>query len=331
MEFESVEQAKKFKMPFWFEEEVSHNEFSNRKMSTKTRKEILELIEKKQLAINEKILKEFNEGKEITPKEKFYQKKYKEALLQLITLLNEQKEKTNFQNTYFEQYFSIEKDKDLHICLVGFIDKIMTFDSNGETYVIVIDYKTGSMHNDFNKAIYGMDMQLLIYLYLLKHTEKIKNPVFSGMYLQSILTDTLSYEKGKNYLDLIRSNTKLNGYTNSDLNQLKNIDKDYEESSYIKGIKVKKDGTFYGYSKVLNNDEIDKLLEIVDKNITRVISSIKTGYFPINPKRLSGNIVGCEFCPYMDICYKKMEDVVDLKEYKNLEFLGGEENDTRKA
>ena len=59
MEFESVEQAKNFKMPSWFEKEVAHNEFSNRKMSTKTRKEILELIGKKQLAINEQIFKEF--------------------------------------------------------------------------------------------------------------------------------------------------------------------------------------------------------------------------------------------------------------------------------
>ena len=59
VEFESVEQAKTFKMPSWFEKEVPHNEFSNRKMSTKTRKEILELIGKKQLAINEQILKEF--------------------------------------------------------------------------------------------------------------------------------------------------------------------------------------------------------------------------------------------------------------------------------
>ena len=46
-------------MPSWFEKEVPHKEFSNRKISTKTRREVLELIGKKQLAINEKILKEF--------------------------------------------------------------------------------------------------------------------------------------------------------------------------------------------------------------------------------------------------------------------------------
>ena len=59
VEFESVEQAKNFKMPSWFEKEVPHNEFSNRKMSTKTRKEILEMIGKKQVQINEKVLIDF--------------------------------------------------------------------------------------------------------------------------------------------------------------------------------------------------------------------------------------------------------------------------------
>lgn len=59
VEFASIEQAENFKIPSWFEKEVSHNEFSNRKMSTKTRKEILEMIGKKQLSINENILKEF--------------------------------------------------------------------------------------------------------------------------------------------------------------------------------------------------------------------------------------------------------------------------------
>lgn len=62
VEFESIEQAKNFKMPSWFEKEVPHNEFSNRKISTKTRKEILEMIGKKQLSINENILKEFQKA-----------------------------------------------------------------------------------------------------------------------------------------------------------------------------------------------------------------------------------------------------------------------------
>ena len=58
VEFETIEQAENFKMPSWFEKEVSHKEFSNRRISTKSRHQILDLIGKKQLLTNEKILKD---------------------------------------------------------------------------------------------------------------------------------------------------------------------------------------------------------------------------------------------------------------------------------
>ena len=51
-------------MPNWFKKEVFHKDFSNRKISTLPREEILKMIGEKQLDINKRILK-------------FYQKKIK--------------------------------------------------------------------------------------------------------------------------------------------------------------------------------------------------------------------------------------------------------------
>lgn len=58
VEFKNSEQAKYFKMPKWFEKPVPHREFSNRSLSTKSRKEILKMIGEAQLASNEKIFNE---------------------------------------------------------------------------------------------------------------------------------------------------------------------------------------------------------------------------------------------------------------------------------
>ena len=55
VEFKNVNQADNFRMPKWFEKSVSHREFSNRRLSTKTRKEILEMIDSRQLRNNKKI------------------------------------------------------------------------------------------------------------------------------------------------------------------------------------------------------------------------------------------------------------------------------------
>lgn len=58
VEFKNIEQAEHFKMPKWFEKPVPHREFSNRSLSTKSRKEILKMIGEGQLADNEKIFYE---------------------------------------------------------------------------------------------------------------------------------------------------------------------------------------------------------------------------------------------------------------------------------
>lgn len=58
VEFKNLEQAKNFQMPEWFLKEVPHKDFSNRKLSTKTREEVLNLVGNEQLKINERIYKE---------------------------------------------------------------------------------------------------------------------------------------------------------------------------------------------------------------------------------------------------------------------------------
>lgn len=261
-------------------------------------------------------------------KEVFYIEKYKKALKKLISLLDSYLKRTNYEDTYFEEWFSINKPNDLEVKIVGKIDKIMTLRDNDKTYVIVIDYKTGSLHKDFNKVIYGFDMQLLYYLYLIKNDRKIKNPIFTGMYLQAIMPEVMSSKNGKSYDDLLNESMKLDGYTTNNINLLYDIDNNYEDSSFIKSLRVKKDGEFYSYSKVLSEEEINKLIGIVESNINEVICSINNSDFEINPKKLGNDLIGCEYCTYKDICYKNNDNIVDLEEYKSLEFLGGAENDS---
>ena len=54
--------------------------------------------------------------------------------------------------------------------------------------------------------------------------------------------------------------------------------------------------------------------------------NILDGKFDINPKMIGKDIVGCEFCSYRDICFKKEEDYQELEKHKNLDFLGGDDN-----
>ena len=280
--------------------------------------------------INEEISTYFK-NKELTIKDEFYIEKYKKEILKLIEIIMEQNSRTNFENTYFEEKFEIDKSNTIEIKILGFIDKVLTFKDNDNTYVIVVDYKTGTIHSNFNNVIYGLNMQLLVYLYLLKNTNKLKNVKFAGVYFQNIMKDILTSEKDKTYDNLLFDSYKLDGYTTTNVGIVKNIDTNLDKS-YLKSIKLKKDETFYGYSKVLTDSDIEKLLDIVSDNIDICIKDDLNSDFKINPKRIGteklDEITGCSFCSFFDICYKKNDDIVNLKEYKKMEFLGGEDNDT---
>ena len=91
-------------------------------------------------------------------------------------------------------------------------------------------------------------------------------------------------------------------------------------------MKVKNDGEFYHYTKVLDDDILDMLIDYIDKIIEDNISDILKCEFSINPKQVGMENIGCEYCKYKDICQMKNEDIVKLKEYNDLSFLGGDIN-----
>lgn len=265
---------------------------------------------------------------DITNKHLFYRSKYKKEILKLIAIIKEQLKRSSFHNQWFEEKFSITKNYEIKVTIKGFIDKIMTFEDKDNTYVIVIDYKTGTIHSDFNYVIYGLNMQLLIYLYLIKNSCKITNVKVAGMYWQNIMKDLISTTKDKNYNSLLFDSYRLDGYTLDDINVLEYIDNNYLQGSYLKTIKTKKDGSFYSYSKVLTSDEIDKLLELVEANIDSAVKRILNAKFDIKPIRIGSemlsDITGCRYCKNYDICYKKNSDILNLKDSKDLSFIRGD-------
>ena len=89
-------------------------------------------------------------------------------------------------------------------------------------------------------------------------------------------------------------------------------------------MRVKSDGEFYHYTKVLSDDVLDMLVDYIDKVIEENITAILECDFRINPKQIGMDLVGCKYCKYKDICYVKNEDIVKLKEYSDMSFLGGD-------
>lgn len=257
--------------------------------------------------------------KEFTNKEQFFLDKLKIDLAFIIDTISSQRDYTSFTREKYEQ--RIEIDKEGGTKFIGIVDKLLF--NKDESLVSIIDYKTGNTPLSLNYLPYGLGMQLPIYLYLIKHEYPKVDIV--GFYLQKILPCAITIDPIKTLVDQKRGLLKLQGYSLSDEGKLEQFDKTYVDSQLIKSMKKGNNG-FYAYSKTLTNNNMDNIIEIIDKNINTAIKNIRENNFSINPKQIGKDNVGCSFCKFRDICYMNEKDIIKLAEIDNLDFLGGEEN-----
>lgn len=245
---------------------------------------------------------------EFSESEKFFLSILKDELVLVIETIKNQLSYTQLTESMYEKEIVIDVDKDLHIRFKGFVDKILYNKFNGKTVVAIIDYKTGNPNLNINNSIYGLEMQLPVYIYLIKN--EIKDVKIGGFYLQKILNNITDKEKRLDSL-------KLQGYTNSDLDIIDKIDSSFNDSKVIKSLRTSSKG-FYAYSKIINDEEIDILNKVVETKIKEASMDILDSKFDINPKEMNNEVIGCKFCKYKDICFMKPKDTVTLKEVKNI-------------
>ena len=237
----------------------------------------------------------------------------------LLKYLNEQKKVSSLNDYLFETELNVEKEYDgVKVNFKGFIDKVMTTKYNDKEVIAVVDYKTGDKNIKLDTLEYGLNMQLPIYLYLLKTSDRFKDSIIAGFYIERVLNNVLNRDKVKSLETLKKDNLRLSGYTNSNETIMSLLDRNYKDSKMIKGLRFKKDGSFYSTSKVLSNEEMNNLIIKVNEIIDDVIKNIVEGNFKINPKVLGGKNIACTYCKFKDICFKTKDDE---------EIIGGEEDE----
>ena len=266
--------------------------------------DILEKAVKGNIDIEKEVYKYVsNNNIVLTNSNRFFLNRTIKNIEYLIEVLNKQNSFSNLKNIETEKFVKIPlKD---NINFVGFIDKIVYNTINDITIAAIIDYKTYVKKPSLKYIESGIGLQLPTYMLLSKYS--FNNIRFAGFYLQNITLDNKSESDKEKSLKLI-------GYTNRDKEVLKELDSNYMDSSVIDGIKVNNDGSFSANSlkHMLNDDEINKVIDITKEKIDETINNILESKFDINPK-YDGSNIGCEFCKYKDLCFMKEYDFVKIK------------------
>lgn len=246
---------------------------------------------------------------------------------QTIWALTEQVKRGKFNPTNFEVSFEEisgqMKDSDNVLTfdigdteklqLTGRIDRIDNYvsDENGNVYVKVIDYKSGSKNFNLVELYRGRQLQLVVYLNAAIANKQItsKTQVKPGAILYYHIDEPVLEGQEELSEDEIRSKILKelipNGIINStdDLYMAmdQTLDCEVNTESEVMKVKLKKDGTPYSNSQIASEEEFDLIREFTNTKIKDIGRRIYEGEVKISPVN-NGQHSACSFCPYDSVC-----------------------------
>lgn len=221
----------------------------------------------------------------------------------------------NNNGLYAPQYLR-EFRKTIHVSdnlyLTGSADKIILTSSSSGEYSTFVDYKTYSKSFDLDALQYGMCLQLPIYAFMASEIEEFKNRKTIGLFIAPILPSAISGSKDKIFAEVRRNDLKLNGVYSDDLDGLHTLDYDYKQSKIIAGCSYGKNGFRADNKRIISDKLMDKIIQMAREKIIEAGDGINAGNFEIHSLTYK-NEDGCSFCPFHDVCYRRADQLEEIR------------------
>ena len=204
----------------------------------------------------------------------------------------------------------------MNAVLRGFIDRVDTWEENGNTYYRVVDYKTGRKDFDYCDVFNGVGLQMLLYMFALKHTGEDllgDHPVACGVQYFPARAPYLSSDGRMSEEDAQKARQKewkRKGLLLHDEAVLQAMEPGQNPTRLC--YSVKKDGSISG--DLADREQLKMLESYIFRYLARMVEDIASGNVTPNPYTRGTAHDACAWCPYGSICHK--EDVEGRRNYK---------------
>ncbi len=221
----------------------------------------------------------------------------------------------NLTDESFEKEVRMVLDAENNIELIGKIDKFLELDLDEKYYVAIIDYKTKNKPSiDHRLFKHGLDLQNIVYFYLLKHDRLDDEFELIGTFQHRIKP------QHKITSEAFKDDFKLFGYATSNEEKLRQFEPNYTDGNLSKlaNVRVSKSG-FYKGAKVADEEAINEFIQIVDTKLKELTTAINENRYIINPKRLDKKDISCENCHLRPICLRMNDNYVEISKEEDAE------------
>jgi ATP-dependent helicase/nuclease subunit B len=247
-------------------------------------------------------------------------RRFEEVAMQLLLYIGSELAQSRFEPAAFE--LTIGPGKDVQpiriplpdgasIEIIGQIDRVDLLEEKGETYVRVIDYKTGHKKFALSDLMYGINMQMLIYLMTLSEQgwqgKEMKPAGVLYLPARSPRIQAAHTDKPEQLEEECRRAMRMSGMVLYDEDILHAMEL-RNEGIYIPA-KLKQDGTPYATSSLYTMEQFGVLTRHMKDLIGKMAAHLRAGEIPAMPLE---NI--CEWCSFASVCGREKKDPVQPKD-----------------
>ena len=268
----------------------------------------------------------------------FIIKRMERILNRTFLTLQYQLKKGQFVPTAFEVPFEIVKelplqeDKCMHI--IGRIDRIDKVEKDGNTYLKIMDYKSGNNKFDPVSLYYGTQMQLAVYLHAAVVMEKAKkekkgepgevipaailyyhmNDPFVNRTEEQMSEDQIEAER--------RDALRMDGLVNEADECVNMLDASFDLHSDVIPVDRQKKGGYTKASKTATMEEFEIIASYVEQKMGSIGEEILEGKMAVEPYEY-GDRNACTFCQFASMC--KFDEKIPGYEKRQLDAMKSEE------
>ena len=230
------------------------------------------------------------------------------SLLELLHRMQNEFRREEFQPMGFEvgvrkdpqdgEYPALSLDDGRILC-VGKIDRVDVFSDEMTRLLRVVDYKTGDKSLTPEKLAFGLDMQMLLYLFALRQSGAFGDARASGvLYLPSGQLRQKSYESRTKDTpsreEILDSYYMARGLLTDEA--VGHMDEKLRRSAAPVMTHRNKDTLF-----TLSQEQMEHLQTHVEKTVCTMADHLRSGDFTPAPRRLK-DADPCAYCTFHDLC-----------------------------
>lgn len=196
--------------------------------------------------------------------------------------------------------------KDGKLSLYGSIDRLDRWGS----YVRIVDYKTGGKTFKLSDTLYGLNLQMLLYLYCVirgnNKDYKGKNPA-GILYLPS-------------KRDIKKTGLAMNGIICENRDVIEAMEKE-NGGAFIPKYKLNKDGSpSKSNTSFIPEDAFDTIFDYIEKLAADMGEELHRGNISVDPIE-SADSSACKYCDYKIVCGREDEECRKAERYSNADVF----------